>query len=378
MKPGKLSYALIIFLTLCTIGLHGKTICAMQTEGDKTVESDGSGSSKNAALLDAKRNAVEKGIGTFLISETEVKNFMLQKDVVLTQTMGAVKRYKTLEERKEADGTFYVRIQAVVSLSGIKADLAALKILLESMDKPRMMVLIREEGGNVAESAVLDYLTGKNFDLVDAATVAALMEKEDSLIRKATQGDPVAAAKIGAANGAEYVIVGNATKSLGHSDLLASTGMKSGQAAITAKVINCSNARIIASKTANSAVAHISEDVAQAKATEKAAKKLMDRKLFEQIVSSFQDMVNNGMTFDVVVKNVPDFKTQKAVQKTIGLLSGVVSVNKRGFGGGEVKLNVQFKGNPDTFAEAIDQKAVAGKKFSVTDIVGSSVIIQLQ
>jgi hypothetical protein len=367
---------LLSILLICICSAH---LCAAEMpEGDITIEAEGYGLSKSDALLKAKRNAVEKGIGTVLISQTEVRNFELQKDIILTKTTGSVKKYNVLQEQKQQDDTFYLRIRAVVSLANIKADLAALKILLESMDKPRMMVVIREENGNYAENAILDYLTEKEFELVDAALVAALMQKEDQLIQRAAEGDPVAAAKIGASNGAEYVIVGKITKSLVTSTFLSSSGMKSGQANITAKVVNCSNAKIVASKSASSAAVHISEDVAKAKAAEKAARKLMDRKLFEEIVSSFQDMINNGIPLNVTIKNVADFSMQRAVREVLGELTDAVSVNKRSFGGGQLNLSVLYKGTADSFSEAVDGKTVGGKRLSVTDIAGSRVVIQLE
>ncbi|UCD31595.1 MAG: hypothetical protein JSV38_12505, partial [Desulfobacterales bacterium] len=277
------------FVVCCSL------LYAEKPQGDITLLAEGYGLSRSDALLKAKRDAVEKGIGTVLISRTEVKNFELQKDIILSKTIGSVKKYDIVKEEKQSDNTHYIKIKTVVSLASIKADLAALKILLESMDKPRMMVVMQEESGNTAESAILDYLTEKEFELVDPATVAALMKKEDQLIQRASKGDPVAAAKIGASNGAEYVLIGTVTQGLMKSNILGDSGMVSGQAHLTAKVVNCSNARIIASKSANSAAVHVSEDVAKANATKKAAKKLMDRALFEEIVSSFQDMVNNGI-----------------------------------------------------------------------------------
>lgn len=344
--------------------------------GDITVEAESYGISRDDALLKAKREAVSSGIGTVLISETEVKNFILQKDIVLTRTIGAVKSYKVLKEGQEPDG-FFVKIGAVVSLASIRQDLAALKILLESMDKPRMMVLIQEEGGKAAETAIVDYLNEKEFDLVDAASVAALMDKDDALIRKATEGDPVAAAKLGAANGAEFVIVGKVVKSVMQNDLLGASGMKSGQASLSAKVVNASNARIIASKSANGAAAHISEETAMEQASDKSARQLMDRELFEKIVASFQDTVNNGMTLDVVVENVGDYTTQKEVSRMIGDLE-VASVNKRGFGGGKLQLSVVYRGSADAFAEAVDGKKVKEKKMAVTSVSGSKVVIALR
>ncbi len=104
----------------------------------------------------------------------------------------------------------------------------------------------------------------------------------------------------------------------------------------------------------------------------------MDRALFEEIVSSFQDMVNNGIPLYVTIKHVDNFKTQKAVKKALEELSQVVSVNKRSFGGGQLQLSILYKGNADSFSEVVDGKTVEGKIFSVTGISGDNVVIEME
>jgi hypothetical protein len=345
--------------------------------GDVEVTAEGVGPNENDALLQAKRNAVEEGLGTLLVSETEIKNFVLQKDVILTKTVGAVKQVNVLASEKRENGGHRVRINAVVSMASIRDDLMALKILLESMDRPRMMVAIREQGGTSAQTAIVDYLKEKAFELVDPATMAARMQKDDDIVRNATLGDPVAAARIGAENGAEYAIVGAVEKRVMKSDVLGNTGMKSGQAVITAKVVNCSSAQIVASKSARSASVHVSEAVAMDAAAEKAAKKLMDRELFEKIVASFQDMVNQGIDLSVTIEGVADYKVQQSVSGVIAGIDGVVDTRKRAFGGGRLELAVQFKGNADVFADAADGISVGEKNLSVTGVTGSNVTMLL-
>jgi hypothetical protein len=371
LKP---SIIVAIFLMLFFTSL----LNAEAIDGDVTVQAEGLGSSREDALLQAKRSAVEKGIGTVLISQTEIKNFELQKDIILTKTIGSVRKYDILRNKQTNDGTFFVEIRAIVSLSDIKTDLAALKILLESMDKPRMMVLIQEESGKTAENTILNYLKEKEFDLVDAATIAAQMNKDDDFINRAVKGDAAAAAQLGADNGAEYVIVGSVEKSTKETQLLKEAGMISGQANISAKVVNCSNGRVVASNSASGAAYHVSQKVAMANATATAAEKLMDRKLFETIVTTFQDMVNNGILLDVLVNNVPNFKTQKNVRALLTSLSNVVSVSKKSFGDNKLQLAVRFKGNADTFSESVDGKSVAGKFLSVTDITSNRVVVVME
>ena len=371
----RLLYIFLLFLS-CTFFLHSPAI-SYATTGDKTIEVDGIGNTKKDALLQAKRSAVEEGIGVVLTSQTEVENFMLKKDRVITQSVGSVKSYSLLKAEQKGQ-EWFVKIRAVVSLDSITADLMALKILLVSMDKPRTMVLISEEEGKNTETVIVDYLQSKGFDLVDPAQTAALMEKKADFIQLAIQGDPVAAAKLGAENGAEYILVGTVQKSLLENNFVSSNGMQSGQATMTAKVINCSNGRIVATKSANGAAVHISPDIAKARAATKVGSNLMDQELFEAIVASFQDTINNGANYDITVTNIPSYSTQKHVTRLFESTEGVVSVAKRGFGGGKLKLSVVFKGNVDALCDSVDSKKINNTTLMVTDVVGNRVSLQLQ
>lgn len=368
---------LLLLFLLAPLSAHGAQAQAPKTSGDKTVTVEGVGADKQEALLQAKRAAVEEGIGVILTSQTEVENFTLKKDKVITQSVGAVRSYEVLKEEQKG-GAWHVKIKAVVSLDSITADLMALKILLAAMDKPRTMVLIQEEGGSNVESAVVDYLQKKGFDLVDPAQSAALMAKDDPFIKKATEGDPVAAAKLGAENGAEYVVVGSVKKSVLAGEVIKDTGMKSGQAVLTIKVVNCSNARIVATKSASAAAVHIADGTAMAQAATKAANSLLDKKLFEAIIASFQDSINNGATYEVVISGVKSYSQQKNAAKILEDTEGVVSVSRRSFGGGKLELTVMFKGNAESLCDRVDSKPVDEAKLLVTNISGNRIALNLQ
>ncbi len=372
----------LLLALVMVLALIASTVLAAQTPGtkstgEKTITAEGYGASKADALLQAKRTAVEEGIGVVLSSQTEVENFMLKKDMVITQSFGSVRSYTAIKEEQKGD-TWYVKISAVVSLDSITADLMALKILLIAMDKPRTMVLIQEEGGHNAESTIIDYLQGKGFELVDPAQAAALMTKDDPFIRKAIEGDPVAAAKLGAENGAEYVVVGSVKKSVLANDVLKDSGMKSGQASLTVKVVNCSNGRIVATKSATGAAVHIAEDIAKSQAAAKAATNLMDKKLFEAMITSFQDTVNNGANYEIIISGVKSYGLQKSTAKLLEDTEGVVSVTKRSFGGGKLELSVLFKGTIETFCDRVDSKAVDNGTLVVTNVAGNRVTLNLQ
>lgn len=343
-------------------------------EGDIVVEVVGYGQNPQEAMINAKRAAVEKGIGTFIQSETEVKNFMVNKDVILTRTQGAVKSVQKISEDKGPDGAITLKIRAVVSSQKIQDDLAALRILLESMEKPRVMVMMKESNmGNdvpssAAETEIIRYLTDKEFELVDPAAVQNLKQQEQA--QAALEGDAAAAAAIGAEAGAEMIITGTAVsreaKNLGF-DL---GGMKSCQADVSIRVIICATAKIVSAITKHGKTVHVSPQSGGTIAITNAAKSVMDDHMLDKIIGSWQDIINNGLPLRVIVKNVKSFKAQKAVQKGIkGASSSVVRVIKRKWnqGTGILELEVKYKGNSDGFCELIDDhKLTPSRKLSVT------------
>jgi hypothetical protein len=311
----------------------------------------------------------------------------VNKDVVLTKTMGAVKSVTKLSEETGPDGAVTIKIKATVSTEQIHNDLAALHILLESMQKPRVMVLMKENNmndssasGSIAESEIINYLTGKGFSLVDPAAVEQLKKQEQT--QQALDGNAAAAAAIGAQAGAEIIITGNAVSRVAESVSQNLGGMKSCQADVSLKIITCATAAIIAAKTEHAAAVHINPVSGGAKAISGAVTKVFDKTLLEKIVSSWQDIINNGLPIRVIVSNVKSFKTSKALIDGIPALSpNVVKVTKRDWnqGTGVLELEVVYKGTSDGFCEALDsQKLSDGSTVAVTGSSSSGARLKIE
>jgi hypothetical protein len=383
MHPGNTAYwsifmrLLLVFSLAFLLFIPPDKLLAMQLLGDKTIEIDGYGLTREEALHLAKRNGIEAAIGVVLSSPAEVDQFKQLKNKIITKSIGAVSKYSILKEEKQGDG-WYVRIRALVSLDALTSELKDQKILLDSMTKPRTMVLIQEKFCQSAENSIVNYLQGQGFDMIDPARAAALRAQEDPLLRKAIKGDPVAATRLGVENGAELIVVGRVGKSLVKHNFLDESGMKSGKADLTATVINCSNGKIVAQKSVTGNAVHVSKVTAQANAAINAATNLMDKTLVEEIVSSFQDTIKNGASYDVSIAGV---KSDSIEEKTFKLLTdteGVVSVTKKNIGGNKLELSVLFKGSIDTLCDRVDSKPVEDTNLMVTNIVGSRVVLHLQ
>lgn len=77
------------------------------------------------ALSDAFRNAVEKGLGVWIKSETNVKDFQVKKDEILTKAEGYVIEHEILKEKDE-NGIYTVTIRAKVAVDKIGSDIKQL------------------------------------------------------------------------------------------------------------------------------------------------------------------------------------------------------------------------------------------------------------
>jgi hypothetical protein len=86
--------------------LFGVPLCVDAEEENIVAEGMGQGANPSEALMAAKRNAIEKGIGTILLSQTEIENFQVKRDQIITKTMGAVRSFEKISEGKSEDGLF--------------------------------------------------------------------------------------------------------------------------------------------------------------------------------------------------------------------------------------------------------------------------------
>ncbi len=71
---------------------------------DRTIETEGvSQISREDAIRQAQRSAVEEAVGVFIQSRTEIENFELKKDKIFSRTQGYIKRFAVLKESKEGN-----------------------------------------------------------------------------------------------------------------------------------------------------------------------------------------------------------------------------------------------------------------------------------
>jgi len=346
---------------------------------EKTVVTEGiSVTSKADAIRQAQRAAVEQGVGVFIHSETETANYVLQKDTILARTKGYVTSYKVLEESSKKND-YFVKIKATVSLDKIKDDLMAMKILLESMERPKLMVLIEEDYIDmkkpmmrIAETELNSRLASKGFELVDKAQVEKV--KEQNKARQALAGNINAASSLGLLFGAQYVVIGKAVaQDVG--EAVAGTGLRSIQAGLQLKVVQSQSGILLGSVVKNGVAAHISPLTGATVAFKSTVKKATDGYIVDAITNSFQDFLNNGAPLKLHITGVKSFKHYKKISKDIETIKAVVSSKKEGWNksGGLLVLDLRFKGTSEELAEKIDGRKLGKNSIEVVDFAPNRV-----
>ena len=351
------------------------------------IEGTGEGETSDQALLNAKRDAIEKGIGTILRSQIEIENFQLKRDLVITKTVDAVKSYQLLSQSKSSGDQKQIKIKAVILTDVMRDNLAALQILIGSMEKPRVMVVVRETnisnndpGNQTAENTIVKFLQDPyTFDIIDQKSVLSIKNSKQKM--SILEENPVEAAAIGTQYGAEVLITGTAISKRNDDVSQNLGGMVSVQAEVMLKAINCATGQIIDSVFEQAGKVHISPLAAGSEAISTAAEKGISI-LLDIITKDWQHQANSGTPLTLSISNVSTIRSKNAIVQTLKGISGVGGVHERDWDTQKniLDLDVQYKGNSNKFSEKIDgyKLKTGGGSLAVTGINGKQINLAAQ
>ena len=340
----------------------------------KMVEAEGlSFVSREDAIRQAQRAAVEQALGVFVHSLTEVEDYEVKKETIFSRSEGYITRFRVIKQMR-ADGQYIVGIRAEVSLSKIKNDLVAMKILLDGMDRPAVMVLMEEHYPGVieadldfAEAEMVRLLKEKGFDLVDQRQIERI--RSVNAAKAALANHPDAAQQLGLQMGAQYVIVGkSAVQDIG--EVYAGAGIRSLQATLQARIIQTRSGVILGSTVKSAAAAHASPLTGASMAVKKVVQQACEEYLVDAVTESFQDFLNNGLPVQVYVNGVTTFQDSTAVTDLLAELDQSADVKREAWSrtGGLLVLRILFKGTSESLARIIDGKSASGRRMEVVDV----------
>ena len=345
----------------------------------ESVEGVGYGLTKDAAIEQAKRDAVEVGLGAYISSETVVTATTLT-DNIYSKAQGFVKTFKVVSESQGPDGNWEVTISAEVTaiLDEVMQDEAALQTLLNSMNRPRVIFLVREENlidntpTDFAETKLLSQFYDKGFDVIDRQLVQALKGKPD--YEDALAGNVSAAAKVAGQRGADIIVIGTAKISSGGKFY----NMTSGQADINGKIVRVDTGDILAVvPNAHGKKPHISPSTAGVNAMNEAAGKL-GTEIIRQLIEKWSTQQSNFIKAFIVLKNA-DFMSYTMFESFLKAqtVSGVRNAYAKSLNDGVAEYEVEFEGKSMDLAMGLSKTSPDGLNFKVTGITGNRITAEV-
>ena len=341
---------------------------------------DGYGASPQAALSDAKRKAVEQGVGVVISSKAVVENFRLINDQILARADGFLKRYREIESGQKPDGTFAVKIEAEVTaiLDEITKDKVAIDLLLQWLDKPRFIFLIEENNAGDSVSAVTETEIGrimgeKGFPVYGSAQLQMIRGKIRAL--NPGEGNLQWAKTVAEEFPAEYIVSGKATATITDASDILGSGWKAGKAYITARIIKTDTGEIMAQNTFDAAAPEINESIAGTKSLKIAAAKLADY-LIKETIRKWSLVQANTQNIllrinEITYEQLDQFKTylQTGVE-------GVQSVALLGFSTSSALLSLEITGDYMFLARKVNGVKVNGATLIILEATRNNLVLK--
>jgi hypothetical protein len=132
-------FAGLVILSLCPVS----TMAFAADAGDIVVKlAVGTGSTRAAAENDAKRNAIEQGIGAFIDGYTTMKDYQVVTDKIFSKAQGIIKKFEILNEKTDKDGLVTIEARAVVSASTLDGVLGP--VAIDMLGNPRVLIILDE------------------------------------------------------------------------------------------------------------------------------------------------------------------------------------------------------------------------------------------
>lgn len=383
----RLKTLVLLLAVICAIApakVFGDEVKEVTAKGTAMIMAD-KAQARDQAIQDGLRKAVKEAVGMFLTSETQVHNFQLVRDDILTRTQGYVQRYVIAHEGQMGD-MYNVTVTAWVKTGPLKQDLIALGVLMEAKHKPRVLLCVTEvtpgEGKKywwggyggllVAENTMAEKLNEMEFTIVDRTTIPP-----PNMGVGASLSDSQAAA-FGKHYDAEVVMVGKAVVS-GGSPVGTYSGvtMRSYSCTMSVRAVRVGNGRLLASSTTTAAAVQMDLTRGVAQAMTKAASQ-MAKKLGDQIVATYTREVASTMMITMLVRGL----SYGDYVKFRGLMTQMIRVAKRvhhrRFTQNVGYMDVEVIGNADDLATALATQGVSGFRVQVLDVQPNKMEIEAQ
>lgn len=377
--------AVLLLLGRVAAAQESRTVTA---EGVALIQQGAVDIARDAAIEDAQKRAVEQAIGILIDSQTQVENYQVISDKILSQTKGYIKRYNIAGEVTEGN-LLRVRINAEVALGKLSDDLSAIGILLGQMHKPRTMIMIAEQnigreiyawwwGAHgqqtdigVVENTIMDKFTEKGFEFIDHEVAAKQIKVTAAYKVQDLTVDQVKT--LGSQADAEVVIVGKALAKL-YGEV--GGGMKSAQADLSARAVRIDTGQVIASVSTHGAAVHINETTAGIEALKKAASEAADQML-TKILAVYSKEVGGTRSINITINGLTKAQFLKFKDALRNQVRAIKDLHERSFSGTTAKISVDSKSSTQVLSDELQMRDFAGFTVEVTGSTANSLELKV-
>jgi len=350
----KRSLLLVISLLFTISPLMTHAQDRIRAVGLATIYNNAVDVARDKALDNAQRNAVEEKVGVMVTSVSEVENFELKMDQILSESRGFISNYQIVSEGREGN-TYKVSIDADVETGRLKDRMAAVQLVMARKSKPRLMLILngRQKAHAVAEASMTRYFLSQGFKIIDssqsqktAADFAALSQDSRALSSMARQ------------YGAEIVIlvhVEDTAKSFKMGDI----EVKSHEVAISNKVLNGDTGEIIA--TANRT------EKGEFKAAIEEAAVRTARQMREDILERWSRELTNTAMIKLHLTGLLHEDLSVLKEKLKEQVKGLKQIYQRSYSRGAAELDLEMRGNTQGLAEDLGAIRVQDRKIRILE-----------
>jgi hypothetical protein len=357
--------ALLVMATLLVFSLQAQADAQdlVQAEGVATIHRDLVDIARDKAIDNALRGAVEKVAGVLITSTSEVEDFQLKMDRILSESSGFVNSYKIISESRQGD-TYTVLVEADVVTGKLKDRMSAINMIISRKAKPRLLIVFSEQAQKdaVAESAMAKFFLSKSFKLIDKGVLAS----GGGLPRLKDSGDNMALAEVAHRNGAEIVIIGGVEAAASNSFNIGGIEMFTNKVIVSGKVINGDTGEVIATESESKSAPGMKGDY---KAIAEDATVKISRKLMDSVLERWSADLVNTTTVKLVISGVDDYADLGRLKELFALeIKGFKEALQRSYNQDRVEFDVETRGNTQGVADDLAAMTMNKRKFKIQGI----------
>lgn len=319
---------------------------------------------------DARRQVIEKAVGTLVSSSTLVENYALLEDKVFTQSKGLIKQIiKESDPWLGKDGLMHILLKAEVYLTDVQTALQSMssgerKSLIKAKGNPTISVAVSardaQRGANnnaerspIAENILKEHFTGFGYRVwsEDQAQVLRLQMVESSVLENDTQ----TTLSVSQSRAADFTVLGEAKfKSI-------SVTLPSSQTTITKYALTSWTVKCVDNHTGEEIYFNNKIPRRKSWADEDQALEDIGRLIGEEFNKGFfeKQLLKPTTMYQLQAVGLPDYDTGLLLKKEFIGLRPVINIDFKDFdANGLSRYEVEFAGERGNFLQLLNNTII--------------------